>query len=474
MTRRANALGHPGVGRDTARRWGRLAVATVVVVWTSGLFIGFERSLAILVAAAVAVTILGLARPALGLIGLSALCTLEAVAESLIFTGGLWRWNTVNYWLLFVTLLFAPFVLRLRDAQSLVLKAFVVLLSFELLWTPDLGEGVQQVLDCTVLFGMIVYFARASDDRESWYWQGVISGTIGSLGGLIFYLQMDQLPFINANAWAYFPLTGVFACSLAGRFAVDDWKRQSILSALATVNAGWVLLSGSRGGILTALCCLALFVISFERFKQRVAFVCSVTILAAVIGTLFASRLETALGRVEELLDSTASLQQRTSGRSDVAAGAWQMFRANPFGIGTGGFAVTWATLHSVNGQRLFYRVGVTAAAHAGWMKTLAENGIIGFVVLAAYVSSFAVSGWRHRQEGLFVLGAVAAITLAQGFTVNELSRKGLWLFASGVTVLLNRDRLAIPVLGRRRARAAGLRHAASTFDPHDQWCHVR
>src|SRR5690242_540699 len=62
------------------------------------------------VVAFIAATV-GLRQPAIGLLGIAMLCTLDPLVGPLLLNGGLWRWNTLNYWLLIVMFLWSPFLL---------------------------------------------------------------------------------------------------------------------------------------------------------------------------------------------------------------------------------------------------------------------------------------------------------------------------------------------------------------------------
>ena len=80
-------------------RRGQLFVAFVVLAWLLTPIAGFRAVLILLTAAGFAAAIAGLWRPAIGLHGIAILCVLDAGARVFIFTGGLLRYNTFNYWL---------------------------------------------------------------------------------------------------------------------------------------------------------------------------------------------------------------------------------------------------------------------------------------------------------------------------------------------------------------------------------------
>ncbi|HEX7571702.1 MAG TPA: hypothetical protein VF514_01310, partial [Bacteroidota bacterium] len=154
-------------------------------------------------------------------------------------------------------------------------------------------------------------------------------------------------------------------------------------------------------------------------------------------------------------LDSEQSMVGRTSGRSDLAYGGLLIFLDHPFGVGTGGFTVAWAKMgfrQSLSG----YGYGANREAHAGWIKVLAENGFLGFFVLAAFAVSFAVMGWRKRRAGLFSVGLFVTSVLLVAWVSTEFASKGIWFLTAGATVLLNmRGTAGLPPLPSRAGRPA-------------------
>jgi hypothetical protein len=230
-------------------------MALTIVTWLASLALGFHAGLILLTVAGFAAAVAGLKQPTLGVLGVVILCTLDAVSRLYLLAGGLLRWNTFNYWLVVVMALHFGWLLRLRDPQIRLLQVFIVLLTVELVFSTDQTGGAQHVLNIATVFGLLVYFARASRDREVWYWSAMVSGVLSGLGSLIFYLQQESLPAINANAWSFFPLTSLFAACV--HFARPARRRRSpALMLLVSVNAGWVFLSGSRGSTFICVVCL--------------------------------------------------------------------------------------------------------------------------------------------------------------------------------------------------------------------------
>ena len=152
---------------DTAgRRW----VMAILLIWGAGLGIGLRASVAMLTVLAFAAAIAGLRRPRLGLIAAGVLCTLDPLMSSLIFTGGLLRWNTVNYLLLLVALLWLPLFWRRRDGSLRLIEACAVLLALELIISPDWRQGTQDLAGLCAVFGLVVYLGRRRFSRADCRW----------------------------------------------------------------------------------------------------------------------------------------------------------------------------------------------------------------------------------------------------------------------------------------------------------------
>jgi len=447
-----------------ARYWGKRLSVLILVIWAASFVIGFESSLTVLTLVGFGAAIFGLRRPAIGLLGISMLCTLDAPMSHFLFTGGLLRWNTLNYWLLIVILLSVPFLLRLKDPHTRLLQALLVLLGLGLLISTDLMGGIDDLLSIAVLLGLLVYFASASQDEKIWYWLGLVNGLLAAAGGLSFYLaelgiiQVGRLSAINPNAWALFPLTGLFAICLAFPFVAGRRRELMALASLAAVNFVWVFLSGSRGNVLVAIFCL-IFLISATRSLLRGAAVLIVlALLGLAVSSQFIDLQSNTMKRIGILLNPEDSLIDRTSGRSDLAIAGWLIFLEYPLGVGTGGFPSAWASLGRLGGQFTYRGVGGLVEAHSAWIKILAENGILGMLLLAAFVLSFAFVGWRRSRQdrNLLALGVLVTVVFSISFISTEYHDKGLWFLAAAVTTLLN-----------KKSISALLQGAAVTSDVH-------
>jgi hypothetical protein len=437
-----------GRGQPQVAFWGRLFIVLSLMAWAASPLIGFQASLSMLTLCAFVAAVAGLRHPVVGLLGMTVLCTLDPVMNTLLFTGGIWRWNTLNYLLLAVATIFAPLVLGLRDPHSRLLQLFALLLGLEILISPDWLAGVQILLELTAFFGLMVYFLRAGPDPMIWCWAGLVSGTVAAFGALAYMLQRADLPPMIPNAWAFFPLSALFAICMASPFAKGRPRFQLPLSILAACNVGWVFLSGSRGSLLTAVACAAILLIQ-ARGGRRVTLILSLGLVAMVISSVFTDLQTKMVERLTYLVTPNQALVYRTSGRSDLAIAGWYIFREHPLGVGTGGFATSWLALGSADGLSGWGR-GTKKDAHAGWIMVLADNGAPGVILLAAFAGSFAVAGWRRRKRGLLLMGLLGTTGLSLGLLTTEFQNKGLWFLLSGVAVLLHYRALPPPIRTRR------------------------
>ncbi len=423
----------------------RLALAAAALA-AAGFAAGFSFSVTALTVLGFAAALAGIRSPAAGLVGVGLLSTIDPLTRVYLMSGGIFRWNTFNYVLLLMLAIYYQRVLRFRDRSSLLLAGFLFLMVAHLAFTPALDVGLYNCLNVTAAFGLLLYHLRCGRDDQALYWCAVTNGLTAGIGGMVYFAQLNSLPLINKNAWSAFPLTALFSICLAFPSEKAGWRGRLGLGLLALVNTLWIFFSGSRGAMLIAIFCLIFLLADVKGVQQKIF-----AGVVAVIGTLvvfaaFGEQQEFALHRVEKLFDTSRALDSRTSGRSDLVIAGWRIFRENPFGVGTGGFGPAYATL-------VDHDIGFTGhekGAHSAWVKTLAENGVLGTLVLAAYVGSFAVLGWRRRRMGFFPLGLLVTLVIGSAFFSREFQSKGLWLMAAGFLAVAEYGALS-------GARAAGV-----------------
>jgi O-antigen ligase len=437
--------------------WGKRFAVVIVATWVFSTFLGFRWGLALLNVVGFAAAVTGLWRPGVGLLGIAMLCTMESVTAPFLLTGGILRWNTFNYWLVFVLVFFLPLVARRRDVHSGLLTLFTITLAVQLAVSPDPTEGVLQLLNVVTAFGLLVYFARVTGSSGIWFWLGIVSGLVGAGGGLVYLLQFSELPALNRNVWSLFPLNAL-VCTCLALHQTKSFRPQMVLALLGTVNALWVFLSASRGSLLVAAVCMTFMILQLRGRRRSLALGAAVLVGISIL-SLFPDFEQGAIARWEEFSDSRRSLSYRTNSRSDLARDGWQIFLENPLGVGTGGFSEVWETSGLFTGVSRFQQPD-TAAAHSGWIKVLAENGVPGIVLLVAYVCSFAWIGWRRRSEGVLPLAVLTTVIFGVTLISFEFQFKAIWFAAAGTTILLDRS----TVRDERRQLSSHLLGVRNTF----------
>jgi hypothetical protein len=448
---------------DTALEQQYIAIAGLVtLIWLASVGIGFRHSLATLALLGYAAAIVGLWRPRLGIVGVGVLATIDPTVRVYFLTGGLLRWNSLSYWLLIVALLSISRLSRLRDAQTLLLVAFGLALLAGLAITPDLRDGVDQMILFLSIFGFTAYFAVVATDPRTWYWLGVICGITGAGAGLAFYREPALLPTINPNAWSHVPLTALFAICLGYPAARERPLGQPLLAALGFVNAVWVFLSSSRGNFLLAAICGIYLIVATRGIGRRGTIVGVSAMIGLWTLARFGDLQNHMYDRLRESVDPRISVRSRTSGRSELLAGGLHMFATHPLGVGTGGFGASWSLPGGGREVAPAYHTTLEVMSHAAWIKILAENGIIGFPLFVLYVLSIGVSGWRSDDPDRRRIGVLTTVLLVAAFTSTEFQSRGLWFLAAGATAFLRREQLWSAVLAaqsraRRRSIAGRL-----------------
>lgn len=445
------ALKHP------ATVWGPRLVCVVLLVWSAGEWLGFMRALMTLTVIGFVAAIRGIRNPALGFLGVGLLVVLDPISRHLVLNaGGLLRWNSFNYWLIVVSLLYLPMVWRMSDPHSRLLRVLIVILAVGVVFSPRWEPGLQTLLNVSTVFAIVLYVQRTPCDYLMMFWLGVVMSVAAAAGGFEYFRHAETLPVMNKNAFAMFPLAGLFGACLALPFAGAIRGGQLLLASLASVNLAWVFLSRSRGSLLLGLIAMAYLLISVRTLPRRVTSCAAAALLLAGVSGHFDELQADAARRFTKMLDERVSLEERTSGRANLALGGWRIFTHHPLGVGTGGFEDAWAELEQLDNSTRFAQ-GQYVPAHSAWVMVLAENGVPGLIVFTLFVGSFAAAGLRRRDPTLKRLGVFTTVVLAAAFGTTEFQSKALWFVAATATVLLHqRQRLAVsrvPIAGCPRFR---------------------
>jgi hypothetical protein len=433
-----------GAARPTVSVLGPLLLVIIGLTWAAAFAFDFYFSCWVFVGLGFILAISGLRYPVAGLLGIGMLIAIEPVVRVYLPEVGFFRYNTVAYWLLLIILLYLPAILRMNDIHTRLLQVLMILVALEIIYSTRPAKGVQQVLEIITVFGIVIYFIRVLGKPHALYWLGVVVGTFSAIGGLVFNMQFAQLPYLNPNSWAFFPLTGIFTICLAFWESRQSGRRTIFLLVLFAVNYAWIFLSGSRGNMLSGLVCMLFILWQVRRMPWLVILMVAAAFFGYWITTQMEAQTAYAMERLQLFFDPASTLAHRTSGRSTLADASLKIFSNNPLGVGTGSFNDMFAEIDAR---------GRNKPAHSAWLSVLAENGIPGILLLAGYVLSFAIVGWSRRREGLVELGLLITALIAAVFVSKEFYARGVWLMAAAGTVLMHQKemRWALPETDPRR-----------------------
>lgn len=420
------------LGRGSAAWWGVLLSVLIAGVWLAAFAIGYVNAVTIITLGGFAAALCGVKNPAIGLFGVGVLSTIDPLTRVFLMTGGLLRWNTFNYLLILMMLLYLPRTLRFADLGTRILAALMLLMCFQIPISDALDVAFSTVINLMAAPGLLLYAMRARHDPDAIIWMALLCGVTSAVGGGIYFVQTETLPEINHNAWSAFPLTGITAICLAVPLTAARGQIQTMLVLLAGLNACWVFISGSRGGMLISLVCLIYILFQVRGPVRTRSLLLGVPLIATLLAGAFAEQNTAALYRINKLFDSERGLESRTSGRSDIALAGLELFKQNPLGVGTGGFGPAFSQL---NMPDISFR-SEEKGSHSAWVKVAVENGIVGLLLLLVYVGSFFVMGVQSRRPGGVQLGLLVSLVLFSAFFSREFQSKGLWLLAAGCTAL--------------------------------------
>jgi O-antigen ligase len=287
------------------------------------------------------------------------------------------------------TLSFDPYETRL-----MVLKLLAYTLTLGLLLRYTSSPGRLRVLILFVV-GICVASAMFALLRQS--------TQRGAQDFLFPFVRLDRGygQFVNRNHFAYLMEMGLGL--VLGLLAGGGVKRQRVLIYLTAAIPLWValVLSSSRGGILSMLCQLLLLALMFsvvrkpKRLEARTDNAASglarigsssvfrltlgaVLLAATLVGVVWVGG-EQIVSRFETIQDEVAVEAQESSAgvhRKEIWRATWQMIKSHPLaGVGIGGYWTAIPQYHHASGR------WTPQQAHNDYLELLASGGVIGILL---------------------------------------------------------------------------------------------
>jgi O-antigen ligase len=212
--------------------------------------------------------------------------------------------------------------------------------------------------------------------------------------------------FINNNHFAF--LMEMALGLVLGLLVGGSLRRDRVLLYLAAAIPLWMalVLSSSRGGILSMLCQLLLLALMFiavrrsQKSKARdnsaarsLRRTWSSTVFRLALGGVFLAAImigivwvggEQIIGRFGAIQDEVAVEAQESNigvRRKEIWGATWQMFKEHPLaGVGIGGYWTAIPQYHNASGKM------TPQQAHNDYLELLASGGVIGVLLGAGFV----------------------------------------------------------------------------------------
>jgi O-antigen ligase len=294
-----------------------------------------------------------------------------------------------------------------------------------------LGLAVTIYVFAVALFATIQFFSSP----------GLLYWTKRPLwGGIVFG------PYVNHNHYAGL-MEILIPLAVGYVISIRRGSAQPVLVFAVLVPIASVLLSGSRGGMISLVGEFAIFAIVLLRrnanYRRRRAAIVTGLGLCAAILLLF---LWLDPGDVTKRLEQTAtSPELSVADRKQYTADSINMFRDYPLlGLGVGSFEAAYPVYQSFSSDQTVNH------AHNDYVEALAETGVIGcFLVLSAvalFLRSVFFEGQRSRLDANWIgIGAAVAccgllIHSFSDFNLHIPSNAAWFAFAAGIATSSRRN----------------------------------
>lgn len=266
---------------------------------------------------------------------------------------------------------------------ALLFAAFSVLSSF---FSPVALLSAGYVVLTLVGLWLALQFNTNLDSEQ--YEQGLKIFAVLTTGLLVGFAWYDYVPgtrlgtgkkILNPNTIALVAASALMAAMAIRTLAV----RVVVMGVVATV----VVLTGSRAAAIAIV--MGLVVTGWLRLRSRggpVLIFAAVGLLAVVgIGAMYGGQVYDTLDRLYSLSTADRGLGSGASGRLEAWKSTWKLFLDHPF-IGVGFRA------HE-------FLLRVDSSAHNGYLATLAELGLIGFLAIISLIARGLHLLWESAQE---------------------------------------------------------------------------
>ena len=307
------------------------------------------------------------------------------------------------------------------NAGHWLLFGYSCAITLSILWSSDSDTAVVRAVTQWQLFGQLIFLAivvRRPSDLKLLCDGYLLGASLAALAVILGPEDSRSTGFrgADANETALMLAIGISMATFGGKEAPI---RGRVLRLLFIPIAVWgVVMTGSRGGLMVTTVALSGVFFSLRNRFSRLAMVAA----SAFAVIVFYSQAEAGAAGPARLLTfhedlSVGSLEDV---RFDIWSVGLDIFLENPIlGVGTAGFLV-----------ELRNRTGLSFVAHNTYLGILAEQGIIGAVILggALIVLASRLRFRPSRERILLVTYSVMVAVGAMSLSLEFLKITWLWL----------------------------------------------
>ena len=316
------------------------------------------------------------------------------------------------------TISLEPFATRVAAFHFLALLVFLA----AFLTYVDSAKRLRKVVTVVTAFGFVFAFfailqAVLSPNKIYGIYEVPYATPFGS--------------FVNRhNFAAYMEMTLSLPLGIMFVGAVNKDRRLLYITAIALMGIA-LLLSGSRGGLISLLAAIFFLIILTTRTKNYGQFALKIglsvlLVLTIIVGSILIGG-ESSLTRLAE----TASSADFSTSRTYIWSVTLNIIANNfPFGAGFGAFGVAYTPYDSFNG---LMRV---EQAHNDYLEVLAVAGIVGLIIGGFFLVQLFRSGFKNAQAANRFRRGVCIGALAGCFAILVHSLFDFVLHITAISVL--------------------------------------